>query len=62
TYAGTAAALTADLQAGAAGAESATDEAARTTAEMDAATDELVNQARRLLGEMQRFLETLRAA
>lgn len=61
-YAGTAAALTADLQAGAAGAENATDEAARTTAEMDAATDELVNQARRLLGEMRSFLETLRAA
>ncbi len=62
TYAGTAATLTADLQAGVAGAETATDAAARTTAEMDAATDELVGQARRLLGEMRGFLETLRAA
>jgi len=62
SYAGTAASLTADLQAGVASAENATDAAARTTAEMDAATDELVGQARRLLGEMQRFLGTLRAA
>ena len=62
SYAGTAAALTADLQAGAASAEAATDAAARTTAEMDAATDTLVDQARRLLGEMQEFLGTLRAA
>ncbi|MEP9357567.1 methyl-accepting chemotaxis protein [Sphingomonas sp. KR3-1] len=61
-YAGTAAALTADLQAGAASAERATDAAARTTTEMDAATDTLVGQARHLLGEMQGFLETLRAA
>ncbi len=62
SYAGTAAALTADLQTGAASAEAATDAAARTTAEMDAATDELVGQARRLLGEMRSFLGSLRAA
>jgi methyl-accepting chemotaxis protein len=62
SYAGTAAALTADLQAGAASAEAATESAARTTAEMDAATDTLVGQARRLMHEMQEFLGTLRAA
>lgn len=62
SYAGTAAALTADLQAGAASAEAATEAAARTTAELDAATGTLVSHARHLLGEMQAFLGTLRAA
>lgn len=62
SYAGTAAALTADLQSGAAAAEAATEAAARTTAEMDAATDTLLDQARRLMREMQEFLGTLRAA
>ena len=61
-YAGTAAGLTADLQAGVASAAGATDAAARTTTEMGAATDALVGQARRLMDEMRSFLETLRAA
>ncbi len=61
-YAGAAAALTADVQDSAAGAEYSSDAAARITAELSTATGALVDRTDRLMREMRAFVASLDAA
>jgi methyl-accepting chemotaxis protein len=61
-YAGTAAALTADLHASAGSAENSSEAAAEVTAELGAVTDDLVSRTQDLMREMRSFVASLEAA